>query len=156
MPETPKEGTVEAIFSVVILAEKQPLFEGMASRPVLVRPGVWNVLSKGKIEDIQKIGGYVGSSYEDLIALPDESKKMVLFVTGKKMVTAKEGEQPVPVSCLVPVGDKDADVGARPIFPHEWMGRPDLSLKPKVEAKDDPMRIPGIPIDGADSPADNL
>lgn len=112
---------------------------GKASTPVEI-PGsclngscIWNGLLTGdECKDIADLPGYLGSTYEELVALPTATQARFMKVAGTCMM--KINGKDVQTDCTVPVGDPKAKLGAEPFFPHSWSKRDDLNQIKTVKA----------------------
>jgi hypothetical protein len=94
---------------------------------------VWNALARGQdCLEVATLPGYLGSTLEDLQALPIEKQARVLKVAGTCHIPA-HGQMPATdVTCAVPVGDPKAIAGEKPFFPHSWAGLDELNMKARV------------------------
>jgi hypothetical protein len=100
----------------------------------------WNGFVEGQqeCEKVLSHANYLGSSMQELLALPDEWKRRLLKVDG---ICNFEGQDH---PCSVPWGDPRAVAGSKIRFPHRLSGRPDINL---VEAASD-----GTPDDRVSEP----
>lgn len=100
---------------------------------------IWNALLVGQsCKDIALEPGYLGSSMQELLALPDAMKAKILRTYGMCLdvgIDGKLNKEGKTHRCDVPYGDARAVAGEEIFFHHSFSMRDDLHIMPKKNAE---------------------